>query len=139
MGLQTPLSHVPSTMLPYNDQMTFIQRFYNVIVSTYQWIVRKVVLSLHDQMAQQYFTGILNNKFYRAIVFDIHFKDYSPLPSVEELERSIALILINSHPSIFPVRPKMPGMVDILGAGLSEPKPLPNDIQVKEYMHRFRG
>lgn len=135
MGLQTPLSHVPSIMLPYNDQMTFIQRFHNLIVSSYLWIYRKSVLPLHDQMAQQYFSGNFQYKTIAEHIVNkyIHLKDYSPLPPVEELERSISVMLINNHPSIFPLRPKMPGMVDIFGAGLVKQKPLATDLQV--YSH----
>lgn len=65
----------------------------------------------------------------RIFTVDI-FTDLQPMPSVEELEKSISIILINSHRSISPPRPGMPGLIDIAGAGIRSPKPLPADIQV---------
>lgn len=52
------------------------------------------------------------------------------MPSVEELEKSISIMLINSHRSLSPPRPGMPGLINIAGAGIRPPKPLPTDIQV---------
>lgn len=40
-------------------------------------------------------------------------------------------MLINSHFSINRPRPLMPGLINIAGAHVKPPKPLPEDIQVK--------
>lgn len=53
-----------------------------------------------------------------------------PLPSVQELENRISAIFINSHRSIAAPRPAMPGVINVGGAHIKQPKPLPADIQV---------
>lgn len=52
-----------------------------------------------------------------------------PLPSVEELFRNISLILTNTHRSTSKPRPQMPGIINVGGAHIKPPKPLPNDLQ----------
>lgn len=59
----------------------------------------------------------------------IHERGGQPLPSVQQLERDIAIILVNTHRSISTPRPMMPGLINIGGAHVKEPKPLPHDIQ----------
>lgn len=58
-------------------------------------------------------------------------KEFGPLPSIQELEKSISVVFVNTHRSLIPPRPTMPGMIDIAGAHVRPPKTLPNDIQVK--------
>ncbi len=67
----------------------------------------------------------LKHLFYRLVLAGLQ-----PLPSVEELEKSISVMLVNSHISVSPPRPSMPGLINIGGAGIRPPKALPVDIQV---------
>lgn len=60
---------------------------------------------------------------------EMHEENDEPLPTVEELERSISVILINCHRSITSPRPTMPGIVSIGGAHIKPPKALPADLQ----------
>lgn len=53
-----------------------------------------------------------------------------PLPAVKDLESRIRVQLINSHRSIYPPRPSMPGLISVGGAHIKPPKPLPENIQV---------
>lgn len=57
-----------------------------------------------------------------------------PLPTVEELVNNISIILVNSHRSIAPPRPLMPGIINIGGSHIQPTKPLPDDIQVSLYI-----
>uniref|UniRef100_T1GRG5 Glucuronosyltransferase n=1 Tax=Megaselia scalaris TaxID=36166 RepID=T1GRG5_MEGSC len=52
-----------------------------------------------------------------------------PLPSISDLEKNISLILVNSHRATDSPRPTISGLVDIGGAHIQKPKPLPKDIQ----------
>lgn len=113
MGLMTPWSHVPHMMFEYDDNMTFFQRYYNFVVSFADAVLRKYYyLPKQDMLAKKYFS-ILDND----------------LPSVVDLEKSISAMLINSHTSIAPPRPGMATLVNIAGAHIKPPKPLPADIK----------
>lgn len=48
---------------------------------------------------------------------------------MRELEKNISAMLINTHFSINPPRPLMPGQINVAGAHIQEPKALPEDIQ----------
>lgn len=113
MGLLTPTSHVPSTMLEYTDQMTFSERWYNTMVFT---IVR-IAYNLIQLPWQNY----LANKHFGHLE--------QPLPSIDQLRKNVSIIFVNAHRSITYPRPHMPGMVYIGGAHIKPPKPLPSDLQ----------
>lgn len=48
---------------------------------------------------------------------------------MRDLEKNISAMLINTHFSINPPRPLMPGQINVAGAHIQEPKALPEDIQ----------
>lgn len=51
------------------------------------------------------------------------------LPSIEELQKNVSIILVNNHRSMSPPRPSMQGIIHIGGAHIKSPKPLPIDLQ----------
>jgi glucuronosyltransferase len=113
MGLLTPWSFVPHPVLLYTDKMSFFQRCHNTILSLTDMFLRKYrYLPKQDKLVRQYFQTMPE-----------------PLPSVHELEKSISVMLINNHISTNPPRPSMPGLVNVGGAHIKSPKPLPKDIQ----------
>jgi glucuronosyltransferase len=114
MGAMTPYSFVPHFVLSdFNDDMTFLERTYNLMFSMADALIRKFhYLPAMNQMAKKYFSSF-----------------GSALPSVEELEKSISLILVNSHFSMIQPRPLMPGIINIGGAHIKPLKPLPDEIQ----------
>lgn len=93
MGLLTPWSHVPHMALSYTDNMSFSQRWYNTIVSAYDWFCRR-----YEHLPGQ-------NELIKK-----HFAHLEPLPSVDDLINNVSLILVNSHRSVSPPRPAMPGV-----------------------------
>lgn len=112
MGLLTPLSHVPHVFLSYGEKMSFSERWYNTIFSIYDYLLRHFIhLPTQNKMAKQ------------------HFGHLRELPTIEDMLKNVSLILVNTHRSIQPPRPAMPGIINIGGAHVKEPKPLPNDIQ----------
>lgn len=52
-----------------------------------------------------------------------------PLPTVEELYQNISMIFVNTHRSTSKPRPQMPGIINVGGAHIKPPKPLPKDLQ----------
>uniref|UniRef100_A0A182W6E0 Uncharacterized protein n=1 Tax=Anopheles minimus TaxID=112268 RepID=A0A182W6E0_9DIPT len=117
MGLQTPWSFVPHMILSYEDDMNFLQRAYNVLLSMCDSVYRNYkYLPQQDQLAREAF-GELTTAPDR-------------LPSVTELEQSISVILVNSHPILSIPRPSIRGLVDIGGAHIRTPKPLPKELRI---------
>lgn len=62
----------------------------------------------------------------------IDFPHSGPVPSLEELERNISFRIINTHRSMMPPRPTMPGLAYVAGIQIKPPKALPVDIQVSQ-------
>uniref|UniRef100_A0A182IUN1 UDP-glucuronosyltransferase n=1 Tax=Anopheles atroparvus TaxID=41427 RepID=A0A182IUN1_ANOAO len=116
MGLQTPWSFVPHMILSYEDDMGFGERSYNALISLVDYFYRTYVyLPAQDDLAKETFTALASER--------------GPLPSVQELEQSIAVILVNSHPILNAPRPTIRGLVDIAGAHIRPPKPLPDELR----------
>uniref|UniRef100_A0A182PLT1 Peptidase S1 domain-containing protein n=1 Tax=Anopheles epiroticus TaxID=199890 RepID=A0A182PLT1_9DIPT len=108
MGLRTPWSFVPHMVLSYTDDMTLFQRMYNFAISSYDAFFRQFYLLEQDVIAREAFG--------------------QGVPSVTALEQSISVILVNSHPIVSIPRPTMRGLVDIGGAHIRPPKPLPDEL-----------
>uniref|UniRef100_A0A182RDT2 UDP-glucuronosyltransferase n=1 Tax=Anopheles funestus TaxID=62324 RepID=A0A182RDT2_ANOFN len=123
MGLQTPWSFVPHMVLSYEDDMNIFQRAYNVILSSFDSVYRRYkYLPQADQLAREVFGELA--------------KEPDSLPSITELEQSISVILVNSHPILSIARPSIRGLVDIGGAHIRAPKPLPDDL--RQFMDEAR-
>ncbi|CAO1355349.1 unnamed protein product, partial [Diamesa hyperborea] len=115
-GALQPWSHVPHFLSYYDDKMTFIQRLDNTIISLFDVIGRKLYyLPKQNQMAKEAFKSFENQ--------------YGPLPTIQQMEKKIAVFLVNSHPVLTHLRPKMPGMIDIAGLHVRPAKPLPKNIE----------
>lgn len=113
MGMMNMWSHVPHEFLPYTDRMTFWQRMYNSVTSAYELFLRSVYyMPRQEGMALEHFG---------------HLK--GPLPKVADLERQISVMLLNSHTPLTTTRAKVPGLIQVGGLHIKEPKPLPNDLQ----------
>uniref|UniRef100_A0A1B0CBS4 Udp-glucoronosyl and udp-glucosyl transferase n=1 Tax=Lutzomyia longipalpis TaxID=7200 RepID=A0A1B0CBS4_LUTLO len=118
-GFRAPLSFVPHILLPYTDSMTFTQRTYNLFFTLFDRIVRRIFyIPAQNALITKYFEPLE--------------KRIGPLPTVQELERSISVILFNSHQATSPPRPEMPGYVKIGGIHIKEPKVLP--LEIKEFL-----
>lgn len=79
-------------MLPYSDEMTFVQRMYNAYVTVYDWIIRRFVFLPAE-----------------AALVKKHFSHLEPLPTLDELIHNVSLNFVNTHRALSPPRPSMPG------------------------------
>lgn len=113
MGLLTPWSHVPHSMNDFSDDMTFSERFYNMVLSIFDSIYIRRFIHLPNQMA----------------VAQKHFSKFTTLPSLDTLSKQISMTLVYTHRSISYPRPSMPGLINIGGAHIQPTKQLPIDIQ----------
>lgn len=113
MGLIGPHSIVSHGLLPYNDKMTYWNRFLNVFY-----------VLIEDFQRENY------HLFAQNTIAKQHFRGLGKLPWIEDIIRdNVSLVLTYSHRAIFSPRPALPNMIDIGGAHLSKPKKLPADIQ----------
>lgn len=121
--------------------MSFCERYFNAIVSIYDWAVRRFAyLPTEEEYAKKYFAHL------------------APLPSLNDLLKSVSLVLVNTHRALSPPRPSMPiklnlnfdhhhkicsnvhcgfflsifacaDVISIGGAHIKPAKPLPMDIK----------
>lgn len=74
MGLLTPWSFVPHHILSYDDEMTYTQRIYNVILSLYDWWFHSwVVAPKQNDIARKYFSHLVG-KCCKKIGINIKFR-----------------------------------------------------------------
>lgn len=115
MGLLTPWSNVPHFMLPYDDDMTFTERSHNTILSLYDLFYRlNYYMPRMQEMAEKYFAKHIEG----------------PVPLITDLEKKVSIVLVNSHIATDSPRPTISGLVNIGGAHIQKPKPLPEDIKM---------
>lgn len=112
VGTPSPLSYVPHAFLSFTDRMSFVQRVANTIMTIHDNIQFLRHLHLQSQLYEQLFDR-------RA--------DGTPKPSLDELRRNVALVLLNSHFTLGTPRPYVPNMIEIGGVHINraERRPLP--------------
>uniref|UniRef100_A0AAG5DHL4 UDP-glucuronosyltransferase n=1 Tax=Anopheles atroparvus TaxID=41427 RepID=A0AAG5DHL4_ANOAO len=109
-GLITPWSFVPHFMLEYDDKMSLLERGYNVMLSVWDAYTRKFYyLPEQTKLAQRYFGQAAS----------------ADLPTLEDLERNVSVVLVNNHIISSRPRPRMNGMIDIAGLHIRPPNELP--------------
>uniref|UniRef100_A0A182TRD4 Uncharacterized protein n=1 Tax=Anopheles melas TaxID=34690 RepID=A0A182TRD4_9DIPT len=115
MGLVTPWSFVPHPVLLLSDDMTFSERCYNFLISLADLVIRQLYyIPQQNRLAQTHFAKIEGPEL---------------MPSIRDLEKSISVIMVNSHLSTSPPRPTIPGLVNVAGAHIKPAKELPDDIR----------
>lgn len=115
MGFVVPWSFIPHFLnVDLGDELNYFQRFYNTILGLTDASLRHFhYLPKHDEMIQEYFSDLIDG----------------PLPSSSELEKSVSLILVNTHLIITKPRPLMPGLVSVAGSHIKPVKPLPANLK----------
>lgn len=98
--------------------MSFLERSHNALICIADWILR----SFYHYPAQQ----ALIDKYVEPYIRQNN-TDY--LPSVFELERMVALIMVNSHVALDHPRPSMPNIINVGGIHLRPTNALPDDLQ----------
>lgn len=73
--------------------MSFSERWYNAALSVYDLILRRFVyLPAAESISNKYFAHL------------------APLPSMDELTKSISVVFVNNHRALSPPRPALPGI-----------------------------
>lgn len=95
IGNPKNLAFVPNNLLDYVPPMTFWQRLYNTVHDMYADLSFRYYSSPQDEIIKKYFG--------------------EDTPGVRELERSVALVLANSHPALSGPRPVTPALIEVGG------------------------
>ncbi|XP_077291127.1 UDP-glycosyltransferase UGT5-like [Arctopsyche grandis] len=113
MGSPLLPSYMAHEFLNLDQPMTFSQRMTNLYSTLFDLFWRHwYLLPKHQRLAEKSFPDLPQ-----------------PLPSLEDLEKNFSLVLINSHFSYDIVRPYVPGIIEIGGVHIKNPKPLPENIK----------
>ncbi|XP_069670432.1 UDP-glucosyltransferase 2-like [Periplaneta americana] len=111
-------AYIPNSLSSFRDQMNFWERLVNTM---YHWGMK---IWYHIEV------NMLIEETLKK-----HFgKDY---PSLDELQRSISLMLVNSHFSVNTPRPAVPTFVEVGGLHIKSGGKLPEDLQ--RYLDDAKG
>ena len=134
MGMIFPWSYVPHGFLPYTDQMSFTQRFWNIAYNLYEDLDREWnYFPDMDAFTQQYF-GHLPGIYAAALFLEflcitIFHLSIVEIPKISQMQKEISTILLNSHAPLYTPRPTIEGLVAVGGLHITEAQPLPQDMQ----------
>lgn len=107
MGNPSNPSYVPTIMSEYLSPMNFWQRLHNTVIYTLSVV-------LHNLIALRQ-----NDETIKAILGP-------DTPSLYDTVRQTSLFFTNTHSSLNPVAPLVPGIVEIAGVHIKPAKPLPS-------------
>lgn len=105
-GLYFPPSFVPNSFAPFSDRMSFKERVLNFIAEYFMIINAK--LSWNHYLSKMY-QDHLGEDF----------------PTINEIDKNVSLILMNSHFSMTYPRPLLPDVVEVGGMHTRPGLPLP--------------
>lgn len=114
MGGFTPWAHVPHEYLNFDDSMSFGQRIQNAYAFMYEKYSRNnKYLPRMNQLSKTYLYHIVEND----------------LPKIEEMEKNISIMLINTHVALSTPQPLVPAIIPIGGAHIKPIKMLVTDLR----------
>lgn len=93
-------SFIPSGMVTYSQKMTFWQRLVNTICTNFMKIIFNRNIQIQDKYVEKYFGP--------------------GYPTVYDLQKEIALILVNSHFIFNGIRPITPSIVEVGGMHIQD-------------------
>jgi glucuronosyltransferase len=109
LGNPVYLSYMPHEFRKFKTPLSLFDKLINVYSAAYDTYWTKTMLyPMHQKLAEKHFSHLPQ-----------------PLPDVETLIKNVSLVFLNTHYSVDTVRPSVPGVVEIGGAHIKKPKPLP--------------
>lgn len=108
-GNPAPASYVPHHLTSYTSNMNFIQRLYNLFITTFD-----------DAHKYLHFHSKQN---------EILHKYLPDAPDIKNIVYNATLILLNSHASVTDPVPLLPNMIEIGGFHVDDTEKLPRDLQ----------
>lgn len=122
IGNMDNLAFVPNIFQTSSERMSFLERLSNV-VTYYSQLLKFHTLSMRSQ----------TNSMRKYLSPDI--------PNIREVEKSVALTLVNNDPILFGVKPITPALIQISGLHIEANEEIlptvrkPSRIRKKEFVH----
>lgn len=113
LGNPTNLAFAPNTVHDCIKDMNFWNRLMNVLYTAYAKVYFNYYISIQTDLVKQYFG------------FDVS--------NVRELEKDVALVLVNSHHSLSGVKPTVPGHIEVGGLHIHD-----DNIEIPSVKKFFR-
>jgi glucuronosyltransferase len=108
VGNPNPYSYIPDAFQEFSDKMSFSERIKNTLGGLFQQAGRRYYLIPRQE-----------------VIMRKYFNYTSSMPSITDLEKSTALVLVNQHFSLSYPKPMMPNFVQVGGIHIKPPKSLP--------------
>lgn len=110
-------AYVPEAFLPYSDTMSFWERMHNAAIYLYTVLGREF--------------------YYLPKQNELLSRHFNTQTKVQELEKRLGVLLINSHVSISTPRPMTPNLVPVGGLHIKPPKKLDEVNQSLKQLQLF--
>lgn len=110
LHVPSTFSYVPDCCIGVTDNMSFVERLKNTITGIIQMYI------------ENYFyipkiKAVMNKYF--------NYKGWESRPPLEQMLSNVSLTLMNAHSAFGVCRPYLPGIIEVGGMHIREPKPLP--------------
>ncbi|XP_065332904.1 uncharacterized protein LOC135934835 [Cloeon dipterum] len=111
MANPEPRSYVPNLFLPLTSKMTFLERVTNTLLS--------------------HLISFLATFVHKPVMYDAAKEFFGPnIPTIEEMEKNLSLVIYNNHFTLNNPRPLNPGVIDAGGMHIKDKnEKLPKDLQ----------
>lgn len=118
LHVPSTFSYIPNVLLETNVEMRFIERLKNTVAGVMQ-------LYVENYMYIPKMKEIMNKHF--------TYTGWESRPTLEQMLNNVSLTLVNAHHAIGTPRPYLPGVIDVGGMHIRDPKPLPEVSKFTEF------
>lgn len=110
LHVPSTFSYIPDSFVKTAKQMSFVERVKNTVTGVMQ-------LYVENYLYVPKIKEIMNKHFV--------YKGWESRPQLEDMLNNVSLTLTNSHYAVGIPRPYLPGVIEVGGMHIKEPKPLP--------------
>lgn len=110
LHVPSTFSYIPDCCIGATDHMSFFERMVNTITGILE-------LYVENYLYIPKMKSIMNKQF--------AYKGWESRPPLEHMLSNVSLTLMNSHNAIGVCRPYLPGIIEVGGMHIKDPKPLP--------------
>nr|ATN96017.1 UDP-glucuronosyl transferase 343B2 [Aphis gossypii] len=114
LHLPAIFSYVPDCCIGITDDMSFVDRLKNTIVGLMEMVVEDYL-----------YIPMMKTKMSKHFAYT----GWQSRPTLEQMLNNVSLTLMNAHHAVGVCRPYLPGVIEVGGMHIKEPKPLPKDLQ----------
>lgn len=116
LHVPSTFSYIPDSFLKTGKHMGFVERLKNTVTGVMQ-------LYVEDRVYMPKMKAIMDEHF--------DYDGWESRPALESMLNDVPLTLSNSHHAIGIPRPYLPGVVEVGGMHIKEPKPLPEVCTIR--------